>query len=499
MPDLSEFEQLREAGDYDALRRLLPDDLETWNPFDEKTILTRIVAADVYVHDGNLIEMEQMIAPYITNTDIKRVPLSVVARVFLMNALSLHYRNKSDQAIQMLGRAQTIAAATDDEKLITETVHCEGDILYSLAALEKAIQKFEAVLVPYAAQGRIYRIGLASLGLGRCLTRLGRLQQAAFAIENAIRILARSRDVLGLALATESLAYVLSAQEAHPSALRLHRCACETFQRLGSNHRSLVSRTNIVEALLRMGQYVEAGAIITEVVSLQTSYPTETTPQLYRAQATFNALTGRWEQAERAARLAVEIAERSEDLVARAEARMTLGNLYLVQWRDIEAASELRAALLDALKARDTLLELEIKAMLAGALHWLNFAESGRLMSEVESEIKGRQFPHIQQTCRRVRSLVAARASESLFILSDEESPALNDARSRLVIWLLERALRKTGGNLKQAGSLLKVTGEYVRKLLKRLNNGHAQLFQRSISNDVPTERDSQGASDDNP
>lgn len=294
--------------------------------------------------------------------------------------------------------------------------------------------------------------------------------QAGYLLGSAVTLLGESRDDLSLASAREALAEVRLAQGHYESALALYRASFKTFQQRERHDRALIGRANIAAALLRMSRYDEAGAMIAGSAQEEASALSPCIAKLHCTQAALHASLGDWDTAETSARKAIESAEQLPDFLARAEARKTLGKIYLAQWGDVEAARELKLALGFVQQARYALPELEIKLLLASALNWLDSAESIRLMTEAEARIRRRRLPHLRRTLKDVQDRIATRPVRTYFVLSDKKPITLSHARNQLLTWLLERSLQKTGGDLNKTAQRLRVTRDYVRKLLKRLN-----------------------------
>jgi tetratricopeptide (TPR) repeat protein len=174
-----------------------------------------------------------------------------------------------------------------------------------------------------------------------------------------------------------------------------------------------------------------------------------------------------WDEAEKALKIALEIAEQANSRSQKVEARRTLGRLYLVQDREAEAADVLWQALDLAQDLRASLLELEIKSLLSQAICKTDPVEACNLISDVESALGERPLPELRRDSQAARRRINSLDQEHYFILSDARIPLLAEAKIEMLKWLWARALHKARGNARDAAMILGVTPTYIRKLTK--------------------------------
>ncbi|HSE97681.1 MAG TPA: hypothetical protein VLD57_05375, partial [Blastocatellia bacterium] len=187
----------------------------------------------------------------------------------------------------------------------------------------------------------------------------------------------------------------------------------------------------------------------------------------YEIKARLHLARREWECAEKALQASLEIAEQANSFSQKAEARRTLGRFYLAQDRETEAASVLWHALDIAQNLSASLLEIEIKALLAQAICKTNPVEACRLLSDVDAAIGDRPLPELKKEALAARKRINSLDQEHYFILSDIKMPLLAEAKISLLKWLWARALYKARGNARDAAAILGVTPTYIRKLTK--------------------------------
>jgi hypothetical protein len=118
---------------------------------------------------------------------------------------------------------------------------------------------------------------------------------------------------------------------------------------------------------------------------------------------------------------------------------------------------------------RASLLEVEIKALLAQAVCATNPVEACRMLSDVEATLGDRPLPELRKDAHAARKRINSLDQEQYFILSDATLPLLADAKLSLLKWLWARALYKAKGSARDAAGILGVTPTYIRKLTKMI------------------------------
>lgn len=463
--DLTVFEELRETGDYAKLMTLLPGDWQEAPAFVEHNIEIRLLAAEIFGRDGRLDEMETALAPYIGN--IGRVPFGLVPR--LLFVLSMYHNRRTDpaEALRLASMGRAVAAAQGDEYVEAELIQAEGQVLWSLDKWDEAADRFELAVSQYASQGRSYRLGLACLGLGGVLGRIGRVEESRAALERAIRILLKSRDDFNLAVARVDVALALNAMGEYETSLKYLQFAHDAFDQMGHQVYTLMSLNKLAEVLMFLREYDRAESYIARSLEMASAIRSTQVSFIYELKARLYLARNEWDQAEKAVRASIEMADQAGSRLQRAEANRTLGKICLSQHREAEAAPVLREALREAQDVHSSLLELEIKALLAQAICATTPVEACRLMTEVEAELANRPLPELKRTCQVARKHIDSLDREHFFILSDARMPTLSEAKIALLKWLWARALYKSKGNAREAADQLNVTPTYIRKLTK--------------------------------
>lgn len=463
--DLEFFEELRESGDYSKLTALLPVNWREAAPFDDQNIRVRLLAAEIYGREGRLDEMETALGPYLENVD--QVPLGLAPRVLLVSSFYYNRHSEPSEALRLATMARAVATAQGDEYVTAELIQAEGQILWSLDRWDEAADRFEEAVSCYATQGRAYRLGLACLCLGGVLGRIGKVEESRAALERAIRILLKSRDEFNLAVARVDVALALTAMGEYETALKYLQFAHDAFQQMGHEVFALMSLNKIAEVLIFLREYDRAETYIGRSLEMAAAIRSTQVAFIYELKARVYLARGEWEKAEKASRASIEMAEQAGSRLQIAEAKRTLGRVLLAQNQEAEAAPELREALQEAIELRASLLELELRALLAQAVCAAAPAEACRLITEVQSELSERQLPELRRVVQTARRHIDSLDREHYFILSDAQIPSLSEAKVALLKWLWARALYKARGNARDAAELLNVTPTYIRKLTK--------------------------------
>jgi tetratricopeptide (TPR) repeat protein len=463
--DLASLESLRETGDFDRIAASLPDGYQALPEFEDEAIRLRLLVAEISGRGGRVEEMEAALAPYLE--DLNYVPLGHAARVMLTIAIYRYRRHEPSETLKLAVAARTIASARDDEFVVGEALQVEGQALWSLERWAEAVDCFKEAIAVYAAQARSYRMGLGYLCLGAVLHRTGKVEEARTQLERGIRILLKSHDDYNLAVARVNVALALNVLGEHETALKYLEYARDTFEQIQHDQYTYLVQNNIAATLVCLKELDRAEAATNLALekgawarSTQIATTYEIKARLYMARREFD-------NAGRMLATACEIAEQANSLSQRAEIRRTLGRLYLALEQDEEAAAMLWEALDIAQKLQASLLEVEIKALLAQALCLTDPVEACNLLSEVEAGLGNRPLPDLRREAQAARRRINALDQERFFILSDARIPPLADAKIALLKWLWARALYKARGNARDAASILGVTPTYIRKLTK--------------------------------
>ena len=463
--DVTALEELRESGDYEKIASLLGIGWQTDPAFDEDAVRARLLASEVAGRNGQLDEMEAALAPYFEGVD--RVPFALAARVLLMIALYHYRRDDPTEALRLSCLSQTIAEVRDDDLTKGEAIQLQGQALWSLEKWDEAAISFETAVEIYAAGPRPYWLGVAYLCLGAVRNRMGAVEDARTTLERGIRLLLKSHDDYSLAVARVNVALALNAIGEHETAHKYLLFAHDTFERLGHDQYTYLTLNNIAATLVWLKDYERADAYVARAIETGVRARSTQIASTYEIKARVHLARREWEKAQRALGTALEIAEQANSQSQKADVRRTLGKYYLSQDRDEEAAAVLLEALDLAHDLRASLLELEIKALLAQAICANNPVEACRLLSDVEASIDSRPLGELRREAQTARRRIISLDHEQYFILSDVKIPLLADAKISLLKWLWARALHRARGNARDAASILGVTPTYIRKLTK--------------------------------
>ena len=463
--DVSTLEELRESGNYARIETLLSDDWRRGLEFEESTIRKRMLAAELAGRGGRLEEMEAALSPYLEHVD--HVPVGLSARVVLTCALYHYRRNEPTEALHLASMARTIAAVRDDEMILGEAVQLQGQAHWSLERWNEAAAAFEEAVTIYAGQSRSYRLGLAYLCLGAVLSRMGKVEEARGTLERCVKILLKSQDNYNLAVARVNVALALNVVGEHETALKYLEFAYATFEQMNHDQYSYLTLNNIAATLVWLKEYDRADSYVSRALAMGVKARSTQIASTYEIRARVHIARREWERAQKALTTASEIAEQANSQSQKAELGRTLGKLYLAQDRDEEAATVLWQALDVAQDLRASLVELEVRALLAQAICATNPVEACKMISDVEALLGSRPLPELRREAQNARKRIDALNQEHYFILSDAQVPLLADAKISLLKWLWARALYKAKGNSRDAASILGVTPTYIRKLTK--------------------------------
>jgi tetratricopeptide (TPR) repeat protein len=397
------------------------------------------------------------------------VPFGLAARVLLMSALFHYRRGEPSEALRLASLANTVATARDDEFTMAEAVQLEGQALWSLERWEEAAGRFERAILLYGGQSRSYRLGLAYLCLGSVLNRMGKVEEARTTLERGIKILLKCHDEYNLAVARVNVALALNPIGEHDTALKYLMFAHDTFRQMGHEQYSYLTLNSIASTLVALKEHDKAETYVMRALEAGTTARSTQIASTYEIKARVHLGRREWDKAERALMTALEIAEQANSHSQKAEAKRTLGRLRLAQDREGEAAVALWQALEIAQDLRASLLELEIKALLAQAVCATDPVEACRMIADLEAALGDRPLPELRKDAQNARKRINSLEQEHYFILSDAKIPLLADAKVALLKWLWARALYKARGNARAAASILGVTPTYIRKLTKMI------------------------------
>ena len=463
--DVAALEELRESGDYEKIARLLGVSWQGAPEFEDETVRLRLLASELAGRNGRLEEMETALGPYLDGVD--RVPFALAARVLLMTALYHYRRNEPSEALRLALIAQTIATVRDDEFTSGEAVQLQGQALWSLERWEEAAVCFESAVEIYASGPRAYWLGVAYLCLGAVRNRMGAVEEARTTLERGIKILLKTHDDYNLAVARVNVALALNVIGEHETAQKYLLFAHDTFERMGHDQYTYLALNSIAATLVWLKDYEHAEIYVARAIEMGVKVRSTQIASTYEIKARVHLARREWDKAHRALETALEIAEQANSQSQKADVRRTLGKYYLSQDRDEEGAAVLWEALDLAHELRASILELEIKALLAQAICASDPVEACKLLSEVEESLGSRPLGELRREVQAARKRINALDQEQYFILSDAKIPLLADAKILLLKWLWARALHKARGNARDAASILGVTPTYIRKLTK--------------------------------
>src|SRR4030095_2119609 len=404
--DVASLEELRESGDYEKIARLLGESWQTTSEFDSDTVRRRLLAAEIAGRNGLIDEMETALSPYIDNVD--HVPFALAARVLLTIALYHYRRNEPTEALRLAALAQTIATVRDDEFTKGEAVQLQGQALWSLERWEEAARCFDVAIATYASGARSYWLGVAYLCLGGVQNRMGAVEEARTTLERGIKILLKSHDDYNLAVGRVNVALALNTIGEHETAHKYLLFAHDTFEQLGHERYTYLTLNSIAATLVWLKDYDRAEAYVTRAMGMGVKARSTQIASTYEIRARVHLARREWEKAHKALNTALEIAEQANSQSQKADVRRTLGKYYISQERDEEAAEVLWEAADIAHDLRASLLELEIKALLAQPTCARNPAEACKLLSEVETSLGKRPLADLKRETQVARRRINA-------------------------------------------------------------------------------------------
>jgi tetratricopeptide (TPR) repeat protein len=457
-------ENLRELGEYNKLVTLLPKNWQSLPEFDYASISWRLLAAELAGRADRLGEMRFALTPYLGN--IGKAPFAIAARV-LLGCSEYHFQSKAlHQALKSASLAQTAAQASEDDFAQAEAVHLEGKALLALEKWDDAIDRFEQAIALYSEQARPYRLGLAYLDLGATLNRIGNAEEAHTTLERSIKLLSKSRDEVSLALARLTVAESLNIIGEPETAYQYLLFALETFSKIQSKY-MLQTLNDIAATLMLLKDFAEAENYINRAIEWQSTCAANQMAVTYEIRARLHIAKYQFDAAEKDLQKALELADLAHDYSHIAEMKRTFGRLRLAQKRYEEATLFFNQALDTAQEYKQTLLELELKALLAQAICEDNPVEAFKLVADVETALEGRCLVELKRVMQSARKRLNALEQEHYFVLSDAKLPPLADARDAMLKWMWARSLYKARGSSRKAATILGVTPTYIRRLTK--------------------------------
>jgi tetratricopeptide (TPR) repeat protein len=467
---LVELEELRESGDYEGLMSRLPGDWRQAPAFEEMAVRARLLAAEVASRANNLEEMEAAVSPYLDG--IERMPFGLVPRVLVALSVYKTLGGEPAEGLRLASKAAALASIQGNELALAEAAEAEGRALLELERLGEAIERFRKAVELYGGQSRSYRLAVAEIYIGQVLDRMGQVEEARAVLERAIKLLIKFRDELSLAVAQMSAASALRPLGEYEASLRYLKLALETFEQKGHQAFAMFCLGQMAETLICMKAYDRAQELLSRALEKAIALRSSHVAFVYNLKGRIYLENRQWEQAEKALTAAIEIAEQAGNKLQWAEARRMLGRLYLAQGREEEAMHVLRSALEEARDLQAGLLELETKALLAGASAAYSPMEAARWLSEVEAALKDRSLGDIRRLAQNARRQIESLDREHYFILSDAKMPTLSEAKVAMLKWLWARALQHAQGNTRRAADILAVTPTYIRRLTKLIPRG---------------------------
>lgn len=464
---LDELEYLRAEGDYRALAQIIGDEPCDDRPLNEHALRLRLLQAELSERNGNLKQMRTALEPYLESYE--QAPLAVTERLLVMIA---RFRRRSGdliEALRLAELAEGIAAARNNRNVQGEAAEFQGEIFRIRGELEESVKRFQRATDAYFDG---YRLGVSTWRLGEMLTRLGRIREARVPLERAVEILSHRSDVFALASAREALARVASALGDDLFASYQLDLAAEVLQQTNDHRRFVIALCRRVEVLDRIKEHGEARSLLARAKEIVAENRISEPSLLYEVIARSEMQQGRSTGAVEAALKAVAVADESETPLEQAESKRTLGKLYLDLGEICgKSVIVLRSALDDSLEAGDKLVELEVKADLARALVTFEPVEAYRLASEVETSLESGVLAGVASCCNLVRRRLME-PSNTLFVISENSLPTIREARSRLMAWLIGRALHVADGKVREASKILGTTETTFRKLRERIREG---------------------------
>jgi tetratricopeptide (TPR) repeat protein len=219
----------------------------------------------------------------------------------------------------------------------------------------------------------------------------------------------------------------------------------------------------------------EAGTYFTRALDTVARMEVPLTSRFHDVTARVYLELGDLTQAEIAVQRAIESAEASGMTLDKARSGRIAGRLRLLQERHAEAIPTLRSALDYSIRAKQKVLELEIKALLALASVSTELLEATRLLTCVQAEMSDLSLPWIKAICAETRKRVQT-PRENVFVISDRELPTLGEGASRMKIWSWKQAVRKADGDTSEAAKIMDVSVSYIRKLGQSIREGRSSL-----------------------
>jgi tetratricopeptide (TPR) repeat protein len=449
-----------------------------------------------------------------------------------LSAEEIFSERRTDAPMEMVIRAEVESyfgrfesAASLLEQVAPRIAEIDVAARYSLASGRLALNRedYEQAYNHYQAAYYFYQFLRDSFGLAQSLIGLAHLARARGELEMASEMLSRAQEevrgraskrseyVRGLIVAEQAaiafdrgeigkalelyseainmlkntergrnygyaligLASVKCAEGEYQESLELYKEANTVFERYDLKRELAESQIETARALIRLQRYDRAEKLAESSRNLRRGDPAGESAAL----ALLGQLAlkrGDLNEAAMRAAAAVEAADRSRSIIARAQARAVLGQIRMAEREFKLAVDILREAadLAGQLKtSKSRRLELEATILLAEAYHSVD-TRAGRAELERAAEIlKITNDAWLSEEYQRVSSKYQEQiilTEDNRLIFDGNQLPKWQEAKRTLEAFLLRNALRQTDDSLTRAARKLGVSKVHVHNLKKK-------------------------------
>ncbi|HKV38042.1 MAG TPA: tetratricopeptide repeat protein [Blastocatellia bacterium] len=321
--------------------------------------------------------------------------------------------------------------------------------------------------------------GQVSSELGRTTGEQGYFDQAIEHYANALKMLKATERGRYYARTLVSLALLKCQMGEYQDSLELFKEANIVFERYDLKQDLSETHLELARALMRLQRYERAERLCEESRDLRRGSPLGEA-QAFSLLAILGLKRNGAEEAAGYAANALEMADESNSREARAEARITVGQVKLLE-RDFPQAAEIlneassiaRGDGNEPVSAQNRTLELEATIYLAEAYHntdtragRVELARGAELMNTVKDFWLGQEYARVAN--KYEEQIVFT--EDNRLVFDGNQLPKWQEAKRTLEGFLLRNALRQTNNSLTKAARKLGVSKVHVHNLKKKHN-----------------------------
>ena len=229
--------------------------------------------------------------------------------------------------------------------LLGRVLKMEGSSEAALKCIAEAQDRFEK-LAGQGKTGAAHMVAVSLAERGECLTRLGRLEEAASAYEAGIKNAEDLGDARELAVNKANLGMVHLKQEHYEQALKIYAESRETFEKLGEPATVAGIWHQLGMVYEAAGQWADAEHAYRQslAIRVQLNIKSDEAASLIQLGSLYDKME-RWEEAVTFCRQAADKYEEIRDIAGERRSRNNLANILITLKRFTEARQEILLAI----------------------------------------------------------------------------------------------------------------------------------------------------------